>query len=297
MKLQPSPPYFYIRIPKQEQTERKEKIGSIYIPPTHVFMGRGVQHGEIVAIGEDAHDTFPAAKVGDLLIVHHFCEGKEAEGTDDKKYHIQSDERYNYYLVTCFSYNGRGNETYGVWNGKEVIPHPDYIFLEDDAPVERLSPEELHLKGMQQKGSLFLFNNWKESREEKTKKMQQLKFEVQELARTVKTDEYGREYMPDEVKMAIENKEQEMKVLGRDSQKKEFLPYKVAWPNETLSEAFDEEIKNGDTVYARNDASQTKIEFNKVSYRVVKINYIGATQKWLKSSLVKFRNFKRELAL
>lgn len=297
MKVAALAPFFVIKISKQEQKDKREKIGSIYLAPGHVFMTRETQYGEIVSIGTDAHDTFPEAKIGDVLITHHFVTGKEGEGTDDAKHHILSDETYNYYTVTCCSFNGRANECYGVFANGRIIPHPDFIFLEDDAPVERLSPEVLHLKGMQQKGSLFLFNNWKESREEKTKKMQQLKFEVQELARTVKTDEYGREYMPDEVKVAIENKEQEMKVLGRDSQKKEFLPYKVAWPNETLSEAFDEEIKIGDTVYARNDASQTKIEFNKVSYRVVKINYIGATQKWLKSSLVKFRNLKRELAL
>lgn len=295
MKVSALAPFFVIKISKKEQKDRREKIGSLYLAPGHTFMTREMQAGEIVSIGTDAHDTFPEAEIGDTLITHHFVTGKEGENTDEGKFHILSDEKYNYYTVTCCSFNGRGNETYGVFKNGEIIPHPDFIFLEDDAPIERLSPEQLHREGMQQKGSLFLFNKWKETREEKTKKMQELKFQAQELSRTTKKDIFGNDIMPDEVKVAVENIEQEIKNLGRDSQKKEYLPYKVAWANQLLSEELEEDIKNGDIVYGRSDAANTKIEFNGVSYRVIKINYIAGSEKWVKSSFSKFKSLSKEL--
>jgi hypothetical protein len=290
MQWQPLAPYFIIKMPKKDQKERREKLGRFYLSPNHIFMKREIQSGEIVAIGEDAHEGFPESKIGDTLLCHHFISGKEAEGSDEGRYHIDSDEMFNYYAVTCFSFEGRRNETYGIWDGEKIIPHPEFIFLEGDKPKETVSPDKFIDTKLQKNGSLLVFKNWEETREEKGDRMQQIKFQNQELARTTKFDENGKEYMPDEVKKKIEENEREMDAISKDVNKKKYVPFKVEWGSKTLSEEFGEPVEKGDIVYALNQAAQTQIEFNNVSYRVVKINYISCTERWIKHSLQKYQS-------
>lgn len=134
------PPFFLIRVPKEAQRHRLEKIGVLYYPPKFVFMKRGMQCGEIMMVGESAHQYFPEARVGDILINHHLTEGK---ATDNKRkvYMIDEDQDWAYYVITGFCHNGERNMTFAVWNGEKIITNKDYIFLEVENEPESDMPD------------------------------------------------------------------------------------------------------------------------------------------------------------
>ena len=133
--LRPMPPFVLIKIYKDVQKARKEKIGSLYYPPAYVFMKRNCQAGEIVSLGEKSMKDFPEAKAGHALICHHLVENHE------KSFFVYSDEMFNYYLVTTVYYNGDRNLTFGIWDGEKIIPNRDYIFLEVEHEEESDMPD------------------------------------------------------------------------------------------------------------------------------------------------------------
>lgn len=272
--LKPLPSFFLIKIGKIDQKERKNKIGNIFIPQTTVFMTREVQYGEIVHIGERAGKAFPEAEIGDTLLIHYFVSGKQSEDADEGRYKIDEDEKFNYYLVTAMSHNGRQNESYGVVKKDgTIITHKDYILLETEKPAESdLPPDEFINKSISKtKGGLFLFNQWKESREEKGAKMAELKNRVQELSKSGI-------HLP-HVAKGIRELEMEMDVISKDISKKQYLPYSVAAFNPILNEWFDAGINAGDVIYMYNIACNTKIEYNAKEYIVAKSDYIGTLYK------------------
>src|SRR5688572_3754404 len=180
----PMPSYFLIRISREKEIRQKQKIGSIIIPETQTFMMYNVQAGEIVAIGKKAAEYFPEAKIGDTLLCHHFVQGlNEHEAREDHLIH--QDEVYNYYVVTCFDFHRKSNETYGIWDGVKIIPNKDYIFLEVPTKDDPTSPDEYINSALQKTtSSILTFTNWTESRETKADKMQRLKSEIQELSKS-----------------------------------------------------------------------------------------------------------------
>src|ERR1700749_1621609 len=100
MSLRPHKAYFLVKINKQEQKDRVEKTDSgIYLAPNYVWLTRCMQNAEIVAIGDFAHKSFPEARVGDTLIIHHFIEGDDETPTE---YLVDSDETYNYYVCSGY---------------------------------------------------------------------------------------------------------------------------------------------------------------------------------------------------
>jgi len=158
--LTPMPPYFLIKIGKEQQKEKKEKIGSLYFPQEYIYMTREVQFGTIIAIGESnneeiksAKDVMPMASVGDYLLVHHFISGKK-DGKGECFYFIGEDDEFNYYAVNCFAVEGERPLAYAVARGSEVIPTPDYIFLEQ--PVEE--------EGFVEKDGLQVYKSKKKTR-------------------------------------------------------------------------------------------------------------------------------------
>lgn len=262
----PASPYFLIKISRKEQRNKRNKIGSILIPETETYMMYNAQAGEIVGIGQRAHEYFPEAKIGDILLIHHFCEG-ESETESRLDHLVHQDEDYNYYVVAAFDYGRKGNETYGVWDGEKIIPNKDYIFLEVPAKDDPKSPDEYINSALSKSsGGLLVFSNWTESRETKAEKMQRLKREIQELSKSGAQKPHIAE--------GIKVKEAELERLSLDINNKSYQQYTVAAFNPELKESLPE-IEIGALVYVLNIAAQTEIDFMGKKYIVTKINYIG----------------------
>lgn len=271
------PPFFIIRIPKKDQKDRREKIGNIYIPPSAVFMTRECQAGQIVAIGLDAAKIFPEAKIGNILLHHHFVSGKQAEGTDEGRYMIHEDEVFHYYTVTSISHNGRQNETYGIFNGKEIIAHPDFMFLEPE-PEERndLSPDEYISDSITKtKSGILVFKKWVESRKSKKERMGRLQLQVKELSKS--TIQWTNQ-MPDHIKRAIDIIEDEMNKISKDLNQKRFEPHIVFAASKSLP------ISYGDVVYTLNIASHTEMEFMGKKFLMVKSKYVAMIEESLQAT-------------
>jgi hypothetical protein len=291
MAITPCAPYFYIRINKEVQNNRKEKIGSLYVPPDYVFMKRNMQCGEILAIGTAAHEYFPEAKVGDILICHHLVE------SITKTYLIDSDEYFNYYVVQAFEVPGERNVTYGVWNGTEIIPNKDYIFLEIETVTTDLPDLEVqsNLKGegswkvnipmTVSEGGLFIPKPVKKTREELTAITKKNMERIKQLSN-------NQNRMTHEVVDEIKKLEGENLQISKQINKREYEPYKIACIGpgltELLLQIFGHEVRKGDTLYVLNIAAQMRVEFLGKEYIIAENKYIGAPEKWLKDSVRKF---------
>lgn len=261
MKLIALPHYFIVKIDKEKQNERREKIGRFYTHFNEIQMQRNMQNGEIIAIGEIAGSKFKDAKIGDILIFHHFVEGSDR----DTSSLIFSDDTFNYYNVTACEYNGRRNETYGVASNGKIIPHPDFIFIETAPKEVKLEDEDYIEKHTKKEGSLILFTDWKESRDTKEERAKTLMTEVKNMSNTKR----------DDVRRALEDKQREAEKITSSLSKKEYLPYKIDSYNSEmngLSNKTDPEF-----VYALNIASDLKVEYDGVEYAVINSKYCVAT--------------------
>lgn len=269
--VKPFKNYFLIRINRAKEEQNKEKIGNIFLAPSQVFMTRNTQCGEVVAIGDKAREYFPEVKIGHTLLIHHFCQGaNEADAREDHL--VDQDENYNYYVVSAFAFHRKNVETYGAWDGEKIIPNKDYIFLEPEIVIDPKSPDEYINSALQQSDNgLFVFKEWKESRETKTEKIKTLKTEIESLSKSGT-------HKP-AVITAIKQKEAEIEILSADINQKCYKPYKIAAFNPSLQEPFNNQIEINDEVWILNLAAQTEIEFNNRKYIVAKTEYIGGINK------------------
>lgn len=268
MSLSPSPmpSYIMIKIERALQEKKKNKLGSIIIPETQRFLMYNMQGGEIVAIGSKAKEYFPELEIGHTLLCHHFVED-EGEQSAREDHLIRQDETYNYYVVTCFDFHRKSNETYGIWDGEKIIPNKDYIFLELPTKQEPNTPDEYINSALKQtQGGILTFTNWTESRETKAEKMQRLKTEIQELSKSGAQKPH--------IAQGIKVKEQELEQLSLDINNKSYQQYTVAAFNPDLKNNFPH-LEVGNSIYVLNIAAQTEIDFMGKKYIVTKINYIG----------------------
>ena len=302
MPLKVMPPFLFIRINKQQQKQRKEKIGSIYFHPNEVFMTRNMQVGEIVDIGKAAHQYFPEAKIGDTAIVHHFIENKEIG------FFIDEDDTYNYYVTTVFDYMelnpkqaekekqigalpfyaGKGNLCYGIIKKDgTIIPNKDYIFLEVEKPVETDLPDLELISPLPNEGKVFnhipltthssgliVPKQWKETRTDSENKMATIRHEIDELSKTK---------MSPDVKEGIEKKEAELNKLSGKINSKRYETYKIEFINPETKNKFHAD--SGDFLFCLNIACRTKVEINNKEYIVAQTKYIGVLQQWAKESI------------
>lgn len=229
-------------------------------------MQRNMQYGEIVGIGEKAHEYFPEAQIGHILLTHHYVE--QANEHEAKQSHlIHQDSDYNYYVVAAFPHNGKGYETYGVWTGTEFIPIKDFIFLDVAPPITNdLSPDDYINQAIEQSDSgLFVFKEWKETREESTAKMKEIKQEIHNISK-------GKSHT---VKHEILRKEEQMAEISAKINSDTYDPYTIVAINPETNEWFDNLATSGSTIYTLNKASQTTVEFKGKEYRMVPVKYIG----------------------
>jgi co-chaperonin GroES (HSP10) len=281
--VKPMPAFFLISIPRIQQTERKSKIGNLYLHPNFVYMTRGMQCGKIVSIGSKAAASMPQAKIGDTLLVHHFVESSEKQNC------VASDDLYNYYVVTCMSHNGQNNQTYAVFDGKDIIPHPDYIFLECTKAAPRSETPEDYLDNNLKKTSsgLFLFKQWTIDREGIVERIKELKEQIGSLTKPGMN-------MTADVAKAVKQREEEMDRLSAQLNKKRIERFIVAAINPDFSDdilqQWDCRVSAGDMVYMLNIACETKMEFNGKEYIVAKSMHFSAPASWV------HKHLSRELA-
>lgn len=269
------PPFFLIRIPKQAQRERLEKIGILYYPPEYAFMKRGMQCGEIVGIGTKAHEYFPEAEIGHILVVHHFCEGKETY--NKKKYFfIDQDEDWNYYMVTAFEHNGDRNLTFGIWDGEKIIPNKDYIFLEVEKDVESdLDNFNLPVDGMpnfvtniafKQAGhGIVVAKERTKTREELTTKMNENTLKIKQLSKWLQFPDMVARVAPEINSLERENEQISKKINTVVSECRV-----VAAANPELN------LHPGDSIYTLNIACYMQVEFMGKEYVISETKYINA---------------------
>ena len=115
-------------------------------------------------------------------------------------------------------------------------------------------------KNTTQVGSLILFNDWKETREDKEAKTVRLKEEIKSLSKST---------MHDHIKRGIEEKEMEAAKITEEINKTVYKPYKVAYHNPSLP------VK--ENVYSLSAAALTEIEFMDKTYIVTQTKYCVAT--------------------
>ena len=264
----PFNPYFLVRTERIKEKESKTKIGSLYVSEVEALMQYNLASAEIIDISEKASNYFPEAKIGHQLLMHHFViDVNEAASREDHLVH--QDDIYNYYVVTAYEHHGKGVECYGVWNGERIIPNKDFVFLEDEkAAISDLPPEEAINTALEKtETGLFLFKEWKQSREDKEQKQANIKKEVESLS---KSGVHKRH-----IQQAIQEKEREMEAIGNDINKKKYQSYIVAYANPELSKWFGRPVSAGDTLAILNIAAQTKLKFMGKEYIVCKTNYIA----------------------
>ena len=77
--MRPNKQFFIVELDLGEQEKRKELIPGtgIQIADTMTDLKFYLQSAPIIAIGEQAHEYFPEAQVGDILIFHHTVEHAE----------------------------------------------------------------------------------------------------------------------------------------------------------------------------------------------------------------------------
>lgn len=280
MQFVPRPNFFIVSINKKSQIEKKEKEGSLYVVIDSKNEGRNMQAGRIEAIGTNAADIFPQAKIGHTLILHWMVESKQK---DNKFY---EDEENNYYHVTATECNGRPNEAYAVWDGKKIIPNPEYIFLETtNKPNQGLTPDEyIDAATKKSKGGIFLFDQWEETRADKEQKMAKLNKELESLLKTK---------MSNELKVGIQEKEAELAKISNDINKQYVEFYTVAavnpFFNEEIEYSFGHSLNKGDRIGLLNIAAQTTVTFMGTEYIAALSKHVQVTEKWAKTSISKFK--------
>lgn len=270
--------YFIVKINAEKQKERKEKIGSLYLHASHTFMQRNMQQGIIVAIGSIAAKQFPQARINDTLIMHHFVEGSERDGGN----FILEENGENYYFVTACEYKGHRCEAYSIFRENKIIPHPDFIFIEE----EQIEEGDVDLKELGEEigipvkeamttssGGLLLFSHWEETRESKENKATVLLNEIKQGSK-------GRS-ISDSAKRGFDEKQNEAGRITASLNKPRYVPYRLLFFNPKLQKSFDNILESGNKIYCNNQAAQTVVEFNCKKYIVVNTKYIGCVSSSL----------------
>lgn len=123
-----------VRINKQLQTEKREKIGNFFIPSHLMDFTNNLQFGEIVALGTLASKQFPMAKIGDIAIFDHVVEFKvEGDTSLIEKEMLNTDEHLvdiepngdEIRLVKVS--NDLGTQLFGIYKDNEFIPAPNMV--------------------------------------------------------------------------------------------------------------------------------------------------------------------------
>ncbi len=273
MRYRPLTNHLIIRIHKAEQSQRKEKMGSIYLHANYIWMTRNCQSGEIVSAHPGLFDVFPQARIGATAIIHHFVESVK------EKHFLYEDADYNYYTMPFTQVPGKANALYGVYLDGVLTPHPDYIFLESKKALQsKLSISE--------GGGLFVVTE-NLSRSDIEEKMVSLTQQIQNRAKAKMNDDRRKEIL---------KRESEIDRLSQKINSRYIDYYTVASinpiTNNNIRSAFGFGINPGERVCCSNFACLTEVEFNDKLYIMGLTKYLHFPEYWATASAA---NFTQEL--
>lgn len=126
--------YAIVKIRREKNTKISEHLVAA---ETYQDMKFNNQKGVLVQIGESTSKRFPAARIGDVAILHHAIEDEEWRLLD-------ADDEFDFRLVVLTA-----DEVYGVDRNGEIIPHPEHIWC-----IKEKQPEA----GWEEKNGVVLFN-------------------------------------------------------------------------------------------------------------------------------------------
>ena len=250
MEFKPLAPFIIVKVEKEAQLDSREKDGYFYTHSDNVFMQRERQYGEIVAFGTDAKEIFPDIKKGQTLIFHHFVSGRDIEDNGENINLLHTDDIYNYYAVTVKRHNGERNLTYGIYDGNEIIPHPDFIFL--FKPIKNTVKEE----------NIIVVSHEK-TREEISIETKKIKDDIKELTKTQVNRDVTNEIL---------KKEEYVNHLTKSVNKKKLLLYPIAFVSKNLKNIIQDDCSFAAVL---NIACNTTVNFNDKEYIVAQSKYLS----------------------
>ena len=281
MKIMPG--LFLVRINKEEQKAFKERISKdspFFMPLGSIHNSRNMEHGEIVQVGEYMKGTddikkhaagkgiygWEGCQAGMTLIFHHTVETNQTPKDRKAQYFVYEDETYNYYAVDNINLRG-------FYDGKTITPHPNFVFLKNIPCFE--SHEEVDSHGNKLKkseGGIFLITDWENNSSNIAQKSQQIKEHIESLAKSKRTPE---------VQRVMEDLENQRIELNRKSQKRMFLPYRLAYSNRMLDRDFGLKLSEDDVLFCFNKACLYISNFKdkEYSYIVCLTEHIGLLQR------------------
>lgn len=234
------PDFFFIRIDKEKQKNFKEKFSPsslIYQNANSVFNTKNMEHGEILGIGSRVVEKTGLldAKIGDTLIIHWSVEAPEEKSVNR---YLGADENYNYYAVGW-------REVRGLFNGVKVTPAQGFLFLKNEDALQKVGAYDPHLNSFVTKteSGLVLFSDWQDSKEIIRQKQEDLKMQINSLKKTKWTPE---------LQIELEAINKEINELNRKTQRKLFLPYKVATSNWSFDRDCGTKVIEDDIVFCLN---------------------------------------------
>lgn len=272
-RLEPMPAYFLIRIGKDEQREKREKEGRFYVPESYVFMKREIQFGEIISIGSAAKEYMPLAEKGDYLLFHHLVSGKK-DDRGHSYYLIEEDADFNYYAVNAFEIPGERPLAYAIAKGEEIIPTPDYIFLE--------VPKEENVTETNESG-ITVVKAKQKTRDEWSALLKANMNRMRELSRNIPYSEIEYNSSNKEVMNyainEIKRLEQENARISKELNKRKYERFVIAalnqdW-NDYIEKMFGQRLHEGEEVYMLNMACKTIITFGESEFIIAQTTYFG----------------------
>jgi hypothetical protein len=299
MNLKPCSPYFFVKIGKKAQADKKEKVGSLFFPQQYSFMRRELQFCEVLLIGDGAHEYFSEVEIGDYLLTHHFLTGKKTDNGYNF-YKVDEDDDFNYYAVNGYEIDGERNLCYGVSKGTTLIPNRDYIFLEVE---KENSGIEVSVNG------LFTVTDKKKSREEWSAIMKSNLERCKQLGRNLPQNHIEERLMlssPHKRELMVYSLSEIKKLEGENLRiskslnKKKYELYTVLavndeW-NEGVERSFGEKLVPGEEVYMISLACGTKIDVFGKEIIVAETQYFGGSLKYMSDAVARFNTGSKKKA-
>jgi len=269
---------FVVKINKAEQKAFKEKISKnspFFMPIGSIHNSRNMEHGEIVQIGDYMTGTadykqyvegrgiygWEKCKPGMTLIFHHTIETHQTKKDATAQYFVFDDETHNYYVVDNINIRG-------FYDGKTITPHPNFVFLKNIPCFDDGGEMDHGNKLQKSEGGLFLITNWETNPSNIAQKSQKIKEHIESLSKSTRTPE---------IQKVMEDLEQQRIDLNKKSQRRLFLPYRVAYSNRKVDRDCGIKIQEDDVLYCFNKACLyiSNFQDKEYSYIICLVEHIG----------------------
>ena len=234
----PLNPNLIVKIAKKSLLDNREG-DKVYYHQSYVWYTRNLQCGEVVAISPVAKSEMKDVNIGDLLIFHHYIEASVAMSEMNSDYMVGEDADYSYFNVSAKENPGGMTMAYAVIKDGLIVPHKDYVFLEEQVPEK-----------------------YAIDRQDALNKMEKVKNRNLHLMHTSSPSEH--------LRTSVRRAEAENQKMTLHLNKKLTIPFVVAFASP------DKPYSIGDTICTFNMASNVTVSVNNIDYRVVESRFVRA---------------------